>query len=430
MLKRLFGFDPAQNSVRTEVFAGITSFLTMSYILAVNPQLFASLDGMPRGAVFTTTALIAVLGSLLMAIVAKLPFGVAPGMGSNTFFVFAICLGLGVDWRLALTAVFVEGLIMILLTITNLREAIVNSIPKSIQQALTIGIGLFIAFVGLQKSGIVIDDSATLIKLGDITHGSALLALIGLLITSTLVILDVKGGMLIGILVTTIIGIPMGITKYEGIVSLPQSITPIFAQFQWSQVFSVQFLVVLLSFLFIDLFSLTGSALGLCLKGGFVDENGKVPRLKGVFLADSVGTAAASLFGTCAVTAFVESSSGVAQGGRTGLTSFTIAVCFTLALFLSPVFLAIPAAATAPVMVIVGMMMFSSITDINLTDLTEAIPAFITIIVMPMAYSIADGIMIGTISYVLINLCCGRFRKLSVGMYVLAALFVLKYIFI
>lgn len=430
MFKRLLGFDPSQNNIKTEVFAGITSFLTMSYILAVNPQLFSELPGMSQTAVFTTTALAAIFGSLLVAFIAKMPFGIAPGMGSNTFFVFAICLGLGYDWRMALTAVFVEGIILFLLTITSLREAIVNAIPKTIQQALTIGIGLFIAFVGLQKSGIVIDDSATLIKLGDITHGSALLAMIGLVITSILVVLNVKGGMLIGILVTTLIGIPMGITRFDGVVSLPQSVAPIFCQFDWSRVWSLDFLVVLLSFLFIDLFSLTGSALGLCIKGGFVDSSGKVPGIKRLFMTDSIGTMASALFGTCAVTTLVESSSGVAQGGKTGLTSLTIAICFALALFLSPLFLAIPAAATAPIMVIVGMMMFTSIKDIPLDDFTELIPGFITIIVMPMAYSIADGIMIGTISYVLINLGCGRYKKLSVGMYVLAALFVLKYLFI
>lgn len=429
MLKRLFGFDQQKSTVKTEIFAGITSFLTMSYILAVNPQMFSSL-GMPQGAMFTTTALVAIIGTLLMAFVAKMPFGIAPGMGSNAFFVFAICLGMGYSWQFALTAVFLEGLLLVLLTLTNLREAIVGAIPVTIKKSLTIGIGLFIAFVGLQNAGIVIDDSATLIKLGDITHGKALLALIGLLITAILVVKNVKGGMLIGILVTTIIGIPMGITQYQGIISMPQSLSPILFKFQWDQILTVDMLIVVLSFLFIDLFSLTGSALGVCIKGGFADKEGKVERIRGIFLADSVGTVAASIFGTSAACTFIESSSGVAQGGRSGLTSLTIAICFVIALFFSPIFLAIPSSATAPVMIIVGMMMFSSIVELPLDDLSEAIPGFITIVIMPLAYSIADGILMGTICYVLINMLCGNFKKLSPGMYILAAVFILKYIFI
>lgn len=430
MLKRLFGFDQQKSTVKTEIFAGITSFLTMSYILAVNPQMFSILDGMPQAAVFTATALVAIIGTLLMAFVAKMPFGIAPGMGSNAFFVFAICLGMGYSWQFALTAVFLEGLLLVLLTLTNLREAIVGAIPVTIKKSLTIGIGLFIAFVGLQNAGIVIDDSATLIKLGDITHGKALLALIGLLITAILVVKNVKGGMLIGILVTTIIGIPMGITQYQGIISMPQSLSPILFKFQWDQILTVDMLIVVLSFLFIDLFSLTGSALGVCIKGGFADKEGKVERIRGIFLADSVGTVAASIFGTSAACTFIESSSGVAQGGRSGLTSLTIAICFVIALFFSPIFLAIPSSATAPVMIIVGMMMFSSIVELPLDDLSEAIPGFITIVIMPLAYSIADGILMGTISYVLINMLCGNFKKLSPGMYILAAVFILKYIFI
>lgn len=429
MLKRLFGFDQQKSTVKTEIFAGITSFLTMSYILAVNPQMFSSL-GMPQGAMFTTTALISIIGTLLLAFMAKMPFGIAPGMGSNAFFVFAICLGMGYSWQFALTAVLIEGIILLLLTLTNLREAIIDAIPATIKKSLSIGIGLFIAFVGLQNAGIVIDDSATLIKLGDITHGKALLALIGLLLTSILVIKNVKGAMLIGILLTTIIGIPMGITQYQGLISVPQSVKPIFWQFQWGEILTVDMLIVVLSFLFIDLFSLTGSALGLCIKGGFADSNGKVERIKGIFIADSLGTIASSIFGTSAACTFIESSSGVAQGGRSGLTAFTIAICFAIALFFSPIFLAIPSAATAPVMIIIGLMMFSPIVEIPLDDLSEAIPAFITIVIMPLAYSIADGILMGTISYVLINLLCGKFKKLSPGMYILAAIFILKYIFI
>lgn len=430
MLKRLFGFDRERKYIKTEIFAGLTSFLTMSYILAVNPSIFSALDGMPKGAVFTTTALVAIVGTLIMAFIAKKPFGIAPGMGSNAFFVFTICIGMGYPWRFALTAVFIEGIILFLLTLTNLREKIVHAIPRVIQQSLTIGIGLFISFVGLQNAGIVVQDSSTMVRLGNITEGSGLLAVIGLITTSVLMARNVKGGLLIGILTTTLIGIPMGITKYQGIISIPQSVEPVFCQFEWDRILSVDMFVVVTSFLFIDLFSLTGAALGLCIKGGFADKDGKVPGIKGVFLADSIGTLTAGLFGTSAACTLIESSSGVAQGGRTGLTAFTISVCFIISLFFSPLFLTIPAAATAPVLIIVGLMMFSSVNELPFDDMSEAIPGFITIITMPLTYSIADGILIGFISYVVINLLCGNVKKLSPLMYILAGLFILKYIFL
>lgn len=430
MLKRLFGFDREKKYIKTEIFAGLTSFLTMSYILAVNPSIFSALDGMPKGAVFTTTALVAIVGTLIMAFIAKKPFGIAPGMGSNAFFVFTICIGLGYPWRFALTAVFIEGIILFLLTLTNLREKIVHAIPRVIQQSLTIGIGLFISFVGLQNAGIVVQDSSTMVRLGNITEGSGLLAVIGLITTSVLMARNVKGGLLIGILTTTLIGIPMGITRYQGIISIPQSVEPVFCQFEWDRILSVDMFVVVTSFLFIDLFSLTGAALGLCIKGGFADKDGKVPGIKGVFLADSIGTLTAGLFGTSAACTLIESSSGVAQGGRTGLTAFTISVCFIISLFFSPLFLTIPAAATAPVLIIVGLMMFSSVNELPFDDMSEAIPGFITIITMPLTYSIADGILIGFISYVVINLLCGNVKKLSPLMYILAGLFILKYIFL
>lgn len=430
MLKRLFGFDPQKSTIRTEIFAGITSFLTMSYILAVNPGMFSTLEGMPAGAVFTTTALVAIISTLLVAFIAKMPFGIAPGMGPNAFFVFTVCLAMGHSWQFALTAILIEGFILLALTVTGLRIALVNAIPSSIKQSITIGIGLFIAFVGLQNAGLIIADESTLIKLGSITEGSGLLALIGLAITSFLVVKDIKGGMLIGILVTTAIGIPMGLTQYNGIISAPQSIEPIFFQFQWDRILTSDMLVVVLSFLFIDLFSLTGSALGVCIKGGFADKDGSVPGINKMFIADSVGTLCSSVFGTSAACTFIESSSGVAQGGRSGLTALSIAFCFTAALFFSPIFLAIPAAATAPVLIIVGMMMFIGVRDLPLDDLSEAIPCFITIIMMPLTYSIANGILLGMISYVIINLLCGNFRKLSPGMYILATLFILKFIFL
>lgn len=430
ILNKLFGFDSSRMDIKTEILAGLTSFLTMSYILAVNPGMFSMIDGMPRGAVFTTTAIVAVIGTLLIAFLAKMPFGMAPGMGPNAFFVFTVCLGMGCSWQFALTAVLIEGLILFLLTVTNLREALVNAIPDTIKKSITIGIGLFIAFIGLQNSGIVVRNESTLVGIGDLTHGSALLTLIGLAITGTLVILKTKGAMLIGILATTLIGIPMGLTHFQGVVSIPESMAPIFFKFEWSSILSVEMLVTVLSFLCIDLLCLTGTDIGVCLKTGMADKDGKIPGIKRLFIADSVGTISSSVCGTSASCVFIESTSGALQGGKSGLTSLTIAVCFIAALFFSPFFLAVPAAATAPVLIIVGTMMFSGVTELHLDDLSEAIPAFITIVTMPLAYSIADGILLGVISYVILNLTGGRHRKLSAGMYVLAALFVLKYIFI
>lgn len=430
ILNKLFGFDSSRMDLKTEILAGLTSFLTMSYILAVNPGMFSMIDGMPRGAVFTTTAIVAVIGTLLIAFLAKMPFGMAPGMGPNAFFVFTVCLGMGCSWQFALTAVLIEGLILFLLTVTNLREALVNAIPDTIKKSITIGIGLFIAFIGLQNSGIVVRNESTLVGIGDLTHGSALLTLIGLAITGTLVILKTKGAMLIGILATTLIGIPMELTHFQGVVSIPESMAPIFFKFEWSSILSVEMLVTVLSFLCIDLLCLTGTDIGVCLKTGMADKDGKIPGIKRLFIADSVGTISSSVCGTSASCVFIESTSGALQGGKSGLTSLTIAVCFIAALFFSPFFLAVPAAATAPVLIIVGTMMFSGVTELHLEDLSEAIPAFITIVTMPLAYSIADGILLGVISYVILNLTGGRHRKLSAGMYVLASLFVLKYIFI
>lgn len=428
MLKKLLGFDSAKTTIKTEIFAGLTSFLTMSYILAVNPSLFSNLEGMPQGAVFTTTAIVAVIATLIAAFAAKMPIGIAPGMGPNAFFVFTVCLGMGFSWQFAVTAILLEGLILLLLTATNLRETVVNMLPVSLKQSITIGIGLFIAFVGLQNAGIIVNDESTLVTLGSITEGNGLLSLIGLSITAPLVIKNVRGGLLIGILATTLIGIPMGATHYQGLISIPQSPAPIFCQFEWSSIFTMDMFVVVASFLFIDFFSLTGSAVGACLKGGLVDKNGQIPRLKQVFFADSIGTIASAVFGTSASCTFVESSSGMAQGGKTGLTALTIAICFAAALFLSPIFLAIPSAATSPILIIVGLMMFSSVKELHLDDFSEAIPAFIMIITMPLAYSISDGILIGIMSYTVINLLSGNFRKISPVMYVLSTLAALKYI--
>ncbi len=430
MLNKLFGFDSKKHNVRTEIVAGITTFLTMSYILAVNPSMFGLLEGMPAGAVFTTTALAAIIGTLSMAFLAKLPFGLAPGMGLNAFFVFSVCMGMGYTWQFALTAVFIEGLIFILLTLTNVREAIVNAIPKNLRYAVGGGIGLFIAFIGMQNAGIIVKDDATLVALGDITSGTALLAMIGLVITGVLYALNVKGAMLIGILATTLIGIPMGITEFKGVVSTPESIEPIFCKFEWNNIFTLDMLVVVFTFLFIDMFDTIGTLIGVSTKAKIVDENGRIPRLKQAFMADAIATTAGAVLGTSTTTTYVESAAGVAQGGRTGLTAFSIACCFAIALFFSPLFLSVPAAATAPVLILVGMLMMEPVRNIDFDDATEAIPSFITLVMMPLAYSISAGIMIGMISYVVVNLFCGKFKKLTPAMYILAILFILKYIFI
>lgn len=430
MLKRLFGFDHTKTTIRREIVAGITTFLTMSYILAVNPTMFGLLDGMPSGAVFTSTTLAAIIGCLAMAFLGKLPFGLAPGMGLNAFFVYSVCLGMGYSWQFALTAVFIEGIIFILLTLGNIREAIVNAIPQSLRNAIGAGIGLFIAFIGLSSAGVVVHDDATLVALGDITSGSALLALIGLIITSLLYMRNVPGSILIGILITMIIGVFMGVTEFKGVVSHPESIAPIFCKFEFENIFTLDMLVVVLTFLFIDMFDTVGTLVGVCTKANMIDRDGKIYRIKQAFMADAIATTAGAVLGTSTTTTYIESAAGVAQGGRSGLTAFSVAVCFAIALFFSPLFLSIPAAATAPALIIVGLLMLEPVAKIQWHDFTEAIPAFICVIMMPFTYSISNGILLGMIAYVVINVMSGRYKKISTTMYILALLFVLKYIFI
>ncbi len=437
ILTKAFGFNPEKHSVRTEIVAGITTFLTMAYILAVNPGIFGALEGMPKGSVFTATALAALIGTLVMALYAKKPFALAPGMGLNAFFVFTVCLTMGHSWQFALTAVFLEGILFIILTLTKVRSWILNAIPLTLKHAIGAGIGLFIAFIGLQNAGIIANSDATLVVLGDICHGPALLAVIGLIVTAALVILKVKGGILLGILATTVIGLFIkdpatgeAITKFSGVVSAPDSLSPIFCKFEWSQILSWDMLAVVFTFLFIDMFDTMGTVIGVSQKAGMVDEKGNVEDIDKMFLADSVATVAGACLGTSTTTTYVESASGVGAGGRTGLTAFTVAICFALALFFSPLFLSIPGAATAPALVIVGVMMMTPIVKIDWEDYSESIPAFITVLLMPVAYSISDGILLGVIAYVLMNACAGKFKKISPTMWVLAVLFILRYIFI
>ena len=436
-LTKAFGFDPKQHNVRTEIVAGITTFLTMAYILAVNPSIFSALPGMPQGSVFTATAVAAIIGCLMMAFYAKKPFGLAPGMGLNAFFVFTVCPTMGYSWQFALTAVLIEGIIFIILTVTRVRSWLVDAIPGTLKKAIGAGIGLFIAFIGLQGAGIIINSDATLVTLGDITHGKALLGLIGLAITAGLVMAKVRGGILIGILATTALGLIIKdpetgaaiTTLPSAIVSLPDSVSPIFCKFEWSQIFTLDMLVVVFTFLFIDMFDTMGTLIGVC-QGTELGEKDKIDGLDKMFMADAVATVAGACLGTSTTTTYVESASGVGAGGRTGLTAFSIACCFILATFFSPIFLAIPSAATAPALVIVGVMMMHSIKVIHWEDFSKSIPAFLTVIIMPLAYSISDGILIGVIAYVVTHAISGKFKDISITMWVLAVLFVLRYIFI
>ncbi len=430
MLQKLFGFDSTQSTVKTEVLAGITTFLTMSYILAVNPSMFGILEGMPQGAVFTSTALAAIVGCFVMAVWGKLPFGLAPGMGLNAFFVYSVCIGMGKEWPFALTAVLIEGIIFIILTVTNVREAIVNAIPLSLRNAIGAGIGLFIAFIGLSSAGVIVSDKATLVALGDITSGSALLAIIGIIITGFLYIRKVPGAILLGIIVAMLLGIPLEITQFKGIVSTPESIEPIFCQFQWENIFTLDMLAIVFTFLFIDMFDTVGTLVGVCTRANMVDEKGNIYRIKQAFMADSIATTVGAMLGTSTTTTYVESAAGVAQGGRSGLTAFAVGCCFVVALFFSPLFLSIPTAATAPALVFVGLLMMEPIVRIPFDDFSESIPAFLCLITMPLSYSISNGILLGMISYVVINVICGNFKKITITMYVLAVLFILKFIFI
>lgn len=427
MLQKLFGFDPSVHNVKTEILAGVTTFLTMAYILALSPNVLAA-AGMDKGALFTTTVIATAFATFFMAVYAKLPFALAPGVGLNAFFAYTVCLTMGYSWQFALTAVLLEGIIFIILTITNVREQIVNAIPMSLKYAISAGIGLFIAFIGLQNSHIIVDNPATLVTLGDITQGPALLGLIGLVITSVLLILKIRGALLLGILLTTIVGIPLGITQLDAVVGLPPSMEPIFFKFEFDQIFTKEMVIVVFTFLFVDIFDTIGTLVGVSNRAGMIDKNGRISHLKKAFLVDAVGTTAGAMLGSSTITTFVESASGVAEGGRSGLTSFTTAVCFLIALFLAPFFLAVPGAATAPVLVLVGLMMMSQVQKIDFGDYAESIPAFICIIMMPLAYSISEGIALGAIAFVLLHVLTGKHKRVSLATWILAIAFVIKYL--
>ena len=425
-LERQFKLKEHNTDVRTEVLAGITTFMTMAYILVVNPDILSQ-AGMDKGGVFTATALSAVIATLIMAFYANYPFALAPGMGLNAFFTFTVVLGpMQKSWQFALTAVFLEGIIFIILSLFKVREAIFDAIPMNLKKAVSVGIGLFIAFIGLVSAGIV-EQGGAILQVGKLTEPTPILALIGLLITGILLVKNVKGALLIGIIVTTIIGIPMGVTPTPtGVVSLPPSLKDVAFKFEWENIFSWDMLIVMFTFLFVDVFDTVGTLVGVASKADMLDEEGKLPNVSQALFADAVGTVAGACLGTSTVTTFVESASGVAEGGRTGLTALTTAGMFALSLLFAPIFTIVPGAATAPALILVGLFMMSPIKDIDLDDFTEAIPAFLTIIMMPLAYSIAEGIVFGMVSYVFLKVLTGKHKDVSVVMYVLAALFILK----
>jgi AGZA family xanthine/uracil permease-like MFS transporter len=425
-MEKLFKLNEHGTNVRKEVIAGITTFLTMAYILAVNPSMLAE-TGMSAGGVFTATVVASAIATLVMAFLANLPVALAPGMGLNAFFTYTVVQGMGVSWQVALTAVLFEGLLFIVLSFFNVREAIINAIPSNLKKAVAVGIGLFIALIGLANTNLVVSDAGTIIGLGAL-EGAALLAVIGLVITIILYALKVPGSILIGIIITTLIGIPMGVTNIPHnfkILSLPEK--PIFMQFDFSSVLTLKFFTIFFTFLFVDIFDTVGTLVGVTTQAGLTDKDGNIPKVKQALLADAVGTVAGAALGTSTVTSYVESTAGVAAGGRTGLTSVVTAGLFLLALFLSPLFLIVPSAATAPALIFVGFLMMKSVVGINFEDPAEGIPAFICIIVMPFAYSIAEGIVWGLIAYVLLKAVTGKFKDISIMSWVLFVIFIARF---
>ena len=429
ILKKLFGFDPGVMKVKTEIMAGVTTFLTMSYILAVNPDILSAAS-MDKGAVFTATALAASIATLVMAIMAKLPFALAPGMGLNAFFAFTLVQGMGFSWEAALAAVFIEGVVFILLTVFNVRELIVNAIPETLRHAISVGIGLFIAFLGLQKAGLIVADPATFVSLGEFTP-STLLAVGGIVIGGVLVARKVRGALFYAILIVTVLSIPLGVTRIPenfSFVSLPHSLEPVFFKLDFHSLLSVNMLVALFSLVFMDIFDTLGTLVGTANKVGMVKPDGSIPKLKPAMMADAIGTTVGALLGTSTTTTYAESTAGIAEGGRSGLTAAVVCVLFLVALFFSPFFLLVPGVATAGVLVIVGSFMFDAVVKIRFSDFTEAFPAFVTIIMMPLTYSIAEGIVLGLLAYVSLKLFTGKHRELNLTMYILAILCILTYV--
>ncbi len=435
-LEKRFKLSQNGTNVKTEITSGFTTFMTMAYILAVNP-IILSTTGMDAGAVFTATAISAAIATLIMALFANLPFALAPGMGLNAMFAFMICGAMGASWQTALTAVFIEGIIFIGLTVFNVREAIINSIPMPIKHAISVGIGLFIALIGFTNAGIVVtgkiingeaNPGGLIVQLGDIYSPATAVAILGIIITSILVVRKVKGAILIGIIVTTIISIPAGVISLEGfkLFNLPPSIAPIALQFDFASVFTYKMFIILFTLLFVDMFDTIGTLIGVCGRANMLTEDGKVPNAKQALLADAVGTTVGAMLGTSTVTTYVESASGVGEGARTGLSALTVAVLFILSLFFSSIFLLVPGIATAPALIIVGMYMMAPISKIDWNNYLDAIPAFLTLAMMPFTYSIAEGITFGVLSYVIIAVLSSKTDKVKVSTYILSLFFILK----
>ena len=429
MLQKIFGFNKQTMNLRTEIIAGITTFLTMSYILAVNPAMLST-TGMDKGAIFTAAALAGAIATLLLAWMAKLPFAQAPGMGLNAFFAFTLVQGMGYSWETALAAMFVEGLIFILITLLNVREIILNSIPVNLRHAISAGIGMFIAFIGLKNAGIIESNPSTIVALGHFTPIS-LLAIFGILLSAVLLIKKVKGALFYSILLCTIVGIPLGVTDIpENFipVSMPHSIAPTFCKFDFEGFFTLDMAIIIFTLLFMNIFDTLGTLVGLATKTGIMDKNGHIPHVKEAMMSDAIGTTISSMLGSSTVTTYVESASGIAEGGRSGVTSLITGLLFILALFFAPAFLLIPGAATTGAFVLVGVFMMDSIGKINLSDISEALPAFVTIIMMVLTYSIANGIILGLLCYVLLKLFCGKYKQITLTMYILAILFIIDLI--
>ena len=428
--EKTFKLKAHNTSVRTEIVAGLTTFMTMSYILIVNPNMLSE-TGMDKGGVFTATILSSVIAIILMGFIANYPFALAPGMGLNAFFTYSVCLGMGYDWEFALTAVFLEGVVFLILSLFKIREAIFDAIPRSLKNAVSVGIGLFISLIGLSSAGIIKQGEGTILGFGDLLSPNSAVFFFGLLIMALLTAKNKKGGLLIGIVASTILALLLGVTHFpEGtkIFSLPPSMAPVAFKVQFHNIFSFEMFSILFTFLFVDIFDTVGTLTGVATKAGLLDENGKLPRVGKALFADAVGTTLGALFGTSTVTTFVESASGVADGGRTGLTALSTGFFFLLALFIFPIISIVPSAATAPALVMVGMFMLSPIKDIKFDDYTEVVPAFLTMIMMPFAYSIAEGISVGMISYVVIKLLTGRHKEISPLMYILAIIFLARYL--
>lgn len=429
ILQKLLGFDPKTMRKRTEVVAGATTFLTMCYILAVNPTILST-TGMDRGALFTSTAIAAAIATLLLAFMAKLPFAQAPSMGLNAFFAYTLCQAMDYSWQQSLAIMLIEGIVFLLITFTNVREAILNAIPENLRHAISVGIGMFIAFIGLKNAGIIVSSPATFVTLGKFTP-AAILGVIAILLSGVLMARKVKGALFVSIIATTVIGIPLGVTEIPSHwipVSMPQSLSPIFCQFDFSGIINFRTLMVVISLLLVNIFDTVGTLVGLAYKTNIVRPDGTIPKIKEAMMSDAIGTTCGAFLGSSTLTTYVESASGIAEGGRSGLTSFTTGIFFIIALFLSPLFMLIPSAATSGALVLVGVLMLDSVKRLNLADVSEAFPVFITMITMVLCYSIADGICLGILSFVILKLCTGKWKQVNMTLVILSLIFIANFI--